>query len=188
MTDPKDARVTAIIEAALEVFFRYGFKKTSMDDLARAAGLSRQGLYLYFRTKEALFRDAVAHVLAGLRAEQREALAKEGDLVDRLLEVFAVFMRFDFKNEHGDELLATAAELVGPLVEAFDEEIRADLVRTLRAEGVPARWEAEGLSANELAEHLMTAFAGVKHKATSPRDFRARMRVALRIVCRAGAH
>ena len=31
---------------------RYGFKKTSMDDVAQAAGVSRQGLYLYFDTKE----------------------------------------------------------------------------------------------------------------------------------------
>ena len=48
------ARRAAILETAMRVFLRYGFKKTSMDDLARAAGLSRQGLYLHYRTKEEL--------------------------------------------------------------------------------------------------------------------------------------
>ena len=42
--------------AATAIFLRYGFKKTSMDDVAQAAGVSRQGLYLYFDTKDFLFR------------------------------------------------------------------------------------------------------------------------------------
>ena len=40
--------------AATATFLRYGFKKTSMDDVAQAAGVSRQGLYLYFETKDVL--------------------------------------------------------------------------------------------------------------------------------------
>ncbi len=44
------ARRESILQAAVGVFLRYGYKKTSMDDLARAAGLSRQGLYLHFAT------------------------------------------------------------------------------------------------------------------------------------------
>src|SRR5258708_36742368 len=59
MTEAPDttaARRLAILEAATPVFLRYGYKKTSMDDLARAAGLSRQGLYLHFENKEALFK------------------------------------------------------------------------------------------------------------------------------------
>jgi AcrR family transcriptional regulator len=47
-TEAAAARPAAIIEAATGIFLRYGFKKTSMADLASAAGLSRQALYLYF--------------------------------------------------------------------------------------------------------------------------------------------
>ena len=53
------ARKEGIVKATSGKFLRYGFKKTSMDDLARAAGLSRQGLYLHFATKEALFKQMV---------------------------------------------------------------------------------------------------------------------------------
>src|SRR5262245_29785734 len=49
-------RQEAIFAAAIAIFLRFGFKKTSMDDLARAAGLSRQGLYLHFASKDALFK------------------------------------------------------------------------------------------------------------------------------------
>ncbi len=46
--DPADARQAAVLEAAVGVFARYGYRKTSMDEVARAAGVSRQGLYLQF--------------------------------------------------------------------------------------------------------------------------------------------
>ena len=49
-----DPRRSRLLEAALGVFLRYGYKKTSMDEVARAADLSRQGLYLHFATKGAV--------------------------------------------------------------------------------------------------------------------------------------
>ncbi len=60
---PGSAQREAILVAATAAFLRYGFKKTSMDDVARAAGVSRQGLYLYFDTKDLLFREALQHQL-----------------------------------------------------------------------------------------------------------------------------
>ncbi|NOX41960.1 MAG: TetR/AcrR family transcriptional regulator [Alphaproteobacteria bacterium] len=49
MTDAQIAR------EILMVFIRYGFKKTSMADISRAAGLSRQSIYNRFGSKEAVF-------------------------------------------------------------------------------------------------------------------------------------
>lgn len=183
MTDPKDAKIAAIVAAAEGVFFRYGFKKTSMDDLARAAGLSRQGLYLYFPTKEALFKETVAKAIAVIRAAQKKALAdKTVPIETRLLEVFTVFVQFDTENL--DELLAAAKDLVGPLMQELDAAVVADLTKALRAAGVPARWKDAGLSAKELAEHLMAAFHGAKHQAKSPAELAPKLRVAIALVCR----
>src|SRR3981081_924822 len=58
-----ESRHDALLEAAVGVFARYGFRKASMDEVARAAGVSRQGLYLLFADKEELFRKAVAYKL-----------------------------------------------------------------------------------------------------------------------------
>src|SRR5271168_3306386 len=72
------ARTAEIAREAAPVFLRYGFRKTSMDDVARAVKLSRQGLYLHFSNKELLFRQVVVH-LAGLAVEAlRAALAPPG--------------------------------------------------------------------------------------------------------------
>src|ERR1700736_7091998 len=73
------SRREALLEAAVGVFARYGFRKTSMDDVARAAGVSRQGLYLLFANKEELFRRAVAHSLRNQLAAAIGALSRAAD-------------------------------------------------------------------------------------------------------------
>ncbi len=52
----KDPKRAPILEAAADAFLTYGFRRTSMEDIARAAGLSRPALYLHFRSKEDIFR------------------------------------------------------------------------------------------------------------------------------------
>jgi AcrR family transcriptional regulator len=46
-----------ILAAAAEVIIRLGYDKTTMSDIAEAAGLSRRTIYLYFRGKEDLFEE-----------------------------------------------------------------------------------------------------------------------------------
>lgn len=55
----KTARPAEIIEAALDVFAEKGFAAAKLDEIARRAGVSKGALYLYFETKEDLFRAAV---------------------------------------------------------------------------------------------------------------------------------
>jgi len=68
----KTARPAEIIEAALSVFAETGFAAARLDEIARRAGVSKGALYLYFETKEDLFRAAVRAAvtpnLEGIRA------------------------------------------------------------------------------------------------------------------------
>src|SRR4051812_33099442 len=75
---PDSARRERVLAAALEVFGRYGFRKASMDEIARTAEMSRQGLYLRFASKEALFRAAVRQELDTALAEVFRSLDEEG--------------------------------------------------------------------------------------------------------------
>src|ERR1700760_1814976 len=78
-----DPRHLPLLDAAVGVFARYGFRKTSMDEVARAAGISRQGLYLYFASKEALFRAAVCQELDTALADASRGLDEEGAALDQ---------------------------------------------------------------------------------------------------------
>src|SRR6202050_315974 len=74
-----ESRLCAVLDRAVAVFARFGYRKTSMDDVARAAGVSRQGLYLSFANKEELFRRAVEHSLSRQLACAIVALSRAED-------------------------------------------------------------------------------------------------------------
>src|SRR6202023_3879197 len=86
---PGSAQREAILVAATEIFLRYGFKKTSMDDVAHAAGVSRQGLYLYFDTKDFLFRAALPYLVSHM-ISTAHSVAEDRNLSlrDRLVGAF----------------------------------------------------------------------------------------------------
>ena len=65
----KEARPGEIIEAALRLFADRGFAATKLEDVAAAAGIGKGTIYLYFPTKEDLFRSVVRQaVLPNLEA------------------------------------------------------------------------------------------------------------------------
>jgi AcrR family transcriptional regulator len=75
----KDARPGELLSAALEVFAERGFAATKLDDVAKRAGVSKGTVYLYFASKEALFKAAVeSAVMPALEAG--EAIAANESL------------------------------------------------------------------------------------------------------------
>src|SRR5439155_15495323 len=60
----KDERPAEIVAAALAVFTEKGFAAARLDDIAARAGISKGALYLYFETKEDLFRAVVTEAVA----------------------------------------------------------------------------------------------------------------------------
>ena len=82
------ARPAEILSAALEAFVENGFAATRLEDVAQRAGVSKGTLYLYFDSKEALFKAVVRENIVPFieRAEHR-ADAYQGSSRDLLVEV-----------------------------------------------------------------------------------------------------
>ena len=59
----REARPGEILHAALEQFVEHGFAATKMEDIARRAGVTKGTVYLYYRSKEELFRAAVEETI-----------------------------------------------------------------------------------------------------------------------------
>ena len=178
-----DARRAAILEAASAVFLRYGFKKTSMDDLARAAGLSRQGLYLHFATKEDLFKAGVLRLIDSVREAGKKVLAADLPVDEKVLQFF-VAIHGQFVGDHAEtlnELMEAAHQIVGNAAQVMEEEQLAALAKVLRTSGVVAHWK--NLSAGDLAAQLFATSAGFKHTVKSIDDYRKKMQIAVQIVC-----
>jgi len=85
----KEARPGEIVAAALELFVERGFAATKLADVARRAGVTKGTVYLYFDSKEALFKAVVRETIVPVIA-QGEALAQSfsgsaRDLVEQLV-------------------------------------------------------------------------------------------------------
>lgn len=71
----KQARPGELLEAALDLFVEKGFAATRVDDVAARAGVSKGTLFLYFPSKEELFKAVVRENIAGRFDEWNEELA-----------------------------------------------------------------------------------------------------------------
>ena len=71
----KEARPQELTAAALELFVEKGFAATRLDEIAARAGVSKGTLYLYFDSKEDLFKAVIREGLLPLLAEGEELMA-----------------------------------------------------------------------------------------------------------------
>ncbi len=84
----KDYRPAELLEAARAMFAERGFAATRLDDVARAAGVSKGTLYLYYPSKEELFKAVVRSGVVDWLASLQRRLADDAIPSDALLTQF----------------------------------------------------------------------------------------------------
>jgi AcrR family transcriptional regulator len=139
----KKARPGEITDAALEEFAEKGFAAAKLEDIARRAGVSKAALYLYFETKEDLFRAvaraAVASHFEAIRSSAEASDAPFADLVPKLLSRAAVMMS-------SGRVPAIARMVIGEsrnfpdLARIWHDDVVAGVIRTVT--GIVARAQA----------------------------------------------
>ncbi|MCB5196934.1 TetR/AcrR family transcriptional regulator [Deefgea salmonis] len=90
----KEARPQEIIEAALALFVEKGYAATKIEDIARAAGVTRGTPYLYFANKEEIFKSVIRSLLLPQLAIGATLLQDwQGSARDLLQELFHLWWR-----------------------------------------------------------------------------------------------
>lgn len=181
-----ETRRRRLLEASLLAFARYGFRKTSMEEVARAANLSRQGLYIHFATKEDLFRATVQHAVETALSGVAEKLG-EGDcpLADRLEGAFDEWVGRWVGTFGADvnDIQEAAAALLGNVIPDSEERFADMVTKALRTAGLPAHYKACGITARQLTDTLHATARGLKHACASRAEFRERIAVAAKALC-----
>ena len=136
---PPDETPARILEAALMVFSRYGYRRASMDDVAREAGVAKGTLYLYHESKEALFKAAGRSVAEGLLRGAEKARKSSAPVAGRLvllLEAKFLYL-YDMvtRSPHAAELLDSKGRLLADVFEAFDRKYQSHIAALL-SEGI----------------------------------------------------
>ena len=96
----------AIIESAVQLFTDRGFADTSIEDIARKAGIGKATVYTYFATKDEIFLNFCDDSLDAAFATLQAPNNNDVKLLDQLIEFFMLKFRFVTKNqEFGRQLL-----------------------------------------------------------------------------------
>lgn len=171
----KERKRLRILEAATDLFVKFGYRKTSIDEVARRAGVAKGTVYLYFKTKGDLLVQAVAreklqrseHLLLQLQAEldPKERLRK----VIRLSLAVPDSMPLTASLMSGDREILIALDEVSPdLREKIFATQEQSLVEMLEDAAPQGRWTRDDLQSRA------GVLLGLMYSSASIMDERAR--------------
>lgn len=162
-----DSREIKIAEAAIGIILRYGMARTTMNDVAREAGISRQTLYAIFASKEELLRATIRFLANRTVADIETDFARSSDLGERLDSVIhhTAVRSFELLCASPD-----ADDIVSGFNSACKEELEEGSARyRLLIEQMLLPFgkniEATGMSVPSLADFIQKSMLTIKHEA-----------------------
>lgn len=113
MSNPRNAVERAVRNTATpgnlhcrsQLFSRYGYRRVFLEDIANKTGMSRSGIYNYFRNKEEILKTVVEEI--GFVSHQRAEAAAQSNapLVIRLQNIFDAKMVEPYAELHGPPMV-----------------------------------------------------------------------------------
>lgn len=172
----KENRHLEILEAAKNVFARYGFKRTSMADIAQEAGLSRPALYLEFQDKLDLFRSLAHHIRDTALERARKAWLSDAPfsqglqsaLLARELPLFQLLCA----SAHGQEIISKKAGLNADIADEMEEQFIALIEQRAIAAAARGQIRLPVDGARAVARTIACAANGLKLAAQTEDELR----------------
>jgi AcrR family transcriptional regulator len=173
------ARRNAIVLAGLQLFTQFGYRKTSIDDIAKAAQVAKRTVYLNFENKAAVFLAILEYLSSQVRQRCAAAGAAGGTAVDRLTGLLDAYFGMGFelfsKSAHMPELEETFSKLARSNIHDLNTKYEKWLARFLRSlektreiGGPP-----QGLTVEKIVHILIRAAEGAKHDPNVQSDQKA---------------
>jgi AcrR family transcriptional regulator len=185
--DGEEAKRQRILDAAMRLVLSYGYHRTTMDDVARAAEMSRPALYLLFRNKADIYRAIASRMFERCGSEVGRLLDTELSLGARLfssVEFMIESMCPVLQSPHGAEIMDLRGQLAGDLVEHWHDVLAGRFRAAIEAEtamtGVDLR--QRGLCAEVLAELLLDGIEGMKLRTPDIETQRNTARQLVRVI------
>ena len=175
----------------------YGYRKTSMEDIARELGISRASLYSYFENKDEIFRSVSLHLHEEALTAAEKSLAGEWSsenvlekFVDALLARHLRFHEEQFQSSHAAELQDEYSRLCGDVVIQSNMTFQMLLSRALNQASRDKLIDlsSRNLEAEQVAELLNFGVAGLKRAADKPGVFESRVDQFVKIFMRGLGH
>ena len=161
----KESRREHILKIASEVFARFGYDKTTLEDIGKRCGLNKASLYYYFKNKEALFVQVIlsetGQFIADLQAKTARIKAVEAKVVHYLSERIKRYEQvLNFT-----QLSLESLQKVEPLYMNLYQQVKAKeilFISQLLEEGMQEQ-AIKTMDAKDLAESLFIISDALKH-------------------------
>jgi AcrR family transcriptional regulator len=135
-TDKRDR----ILDAAQHLFLRYGVKRTSVDDVAREAGIAKGTVYLSFKSKAELFAAIAERLCANTLVDAQKIALEATPLTARLVGILDRYIgathRLVAQSPHIAELTASKQALSAAAFDTLDRHIHSLLGSLLSDAGI----------------------------------------------------
>lgn len=181
MAQSRASKEQLAVAAAMEVFSRYGYARTTMGDIAAEAGISRPALYLLFPDKEAVFGAVIQAMDEQKHREIRAAIAGFDSLHAKLLHACKSWGShgFDLVEAHPDsadlfDLRFAAVRQVYDNFQSLVAELIRDQVQSARMADRP----------EVLARCLVFGMRGLRETARSGKEMRRLIAVQVAMLVR----
>ncbi|MCG8416067.1 MAG: TetR/AcrR family transcriptional regulator [Pseudomonadales bacterium] len=193
MNEPKrisareKAKQTAVFDAAADVFAQYGFRRTTMNDIAQAAGISRPALYLMFDNKENLFHELAAYRINLALKEARAVLAGSDPVTERFINALMVFEKVYTEpvanSPHGEELIDVNMSLAADVMSKGYSSLVTALAKVLKEaeETGEVSFENTPMTHKVFVELLLSSMKGIKKMAASKEEYRKQTQMVAQI-------
>lgn len=136
-TSPERRR--RILDAARRLILKQGLRATTMEAIAREAGIAKPTLYAYFADKDAVFRGIADELAAAVRIGFGAALEGDGDAVTRigngLAAKYRIIARQLENSPHADALFSSHERSAATALGALEAQIETAIVGVLAAAG-----------------------------------------------------
>jgi AcrR family transcriptional regulator len=175
--------VEKIVTEAGKVFLRYGFRRTTMADLAKAARMSRPALYLIFPSKEEAFLAVVKRFIAENLDEIRRGIPRFKTAEQKLAFAFDVWLVRPFEmiqaSPDASDILETGSEIACGEMKQANTEFEAIVTDVLKP---LVRESKVKLPGAKIAEILCRAGHGFKGTARDAGELRQMLHDHLTLV------
>ena len=176
---------TQVLRAAMVQFAAHGYQRTSMENIAREALVSRPTLYSYFKNKQAILRAVSQGIHDSVLENIETALRSEQDLESRLLLAFeswsAPFQGILFGSPHGAELIGVGSSLAADISIDAREKFAALLGKALKTAMRDGLIDLKRTSqtSKSAAEFLILCLNGLSSDETDAKSFRLRLKTLI---------
>jgi len=169
----------SIKSAARDLFFRFGFSKTSMEDIARQSGLAKPTLYYYYSSKQAIFNEVVIDEASRFMDKVEESLPPDMLADEKIILFFQLIYKglkkYAAEMSKVPDLMYDSSPHGKPIVEAINKSFAEKLRPLLLSGKEEDLFSFEDLDVTVSAMVFMTDFLNLEWMRQYPEKIRNRV-------------